>query len=244
MKCWISRSLGASLSFQYCVYGASTWARSATLAASSRAASRSSQAAWASRTAVSGVGVAADAAGTAAKTDRHHTKAAAMRAPWRVRTRGCVGMADRFWQSCPPVGRLRAVLDSPSLRGLLQSPSQDTIGGGRGQPRGRIAAICRCSSAFLSHLVGRRQSWRQSAKFNPRLVNPSLRIARASSIRTGLCWRKACSGPDEMRDFIAEVQSYEGRSDRPEPNSKGSMQFHSELFARASRSDASSRNRS
>ena len=37
----------------------------------------------------------------------------------------------------------------------------------------------------------------------------------------------------EMRDFIAECQSYEGKNaHRVEPNSAGSMQFYSEIYRR------------
>ncbi len=40
--------------------------------------------------------------------------------------------------------------------------------------------------------------------------------------------------PGEMRDFIKECQSFEGKaSDRSEPNSKGTMQFYSEIFRRS-----------
>jgi ectoine hydroxylase-related dioxygenase (phytanoyl-CoA dioxygenase family) len=39
---------------------------------------------------------------------------------------------------------------------------------------------------------------------------------------------------NEMRDFIAECHSFEGKAkDRAEPNSKGSMQFYSELFRKS-----------
>ena len=38
----------------------------------------------------------------------------------------------------------------------------------------------------------------------------------------------------EMRDFIAECHSFEGRAtERAEPNSRGSMQFYSELFRKS-----------
>jgi len=39
--------------------------------------------------------------------------------------------------------------------------------------------------------------------------------------------------PSEMRDFIAECQSFEGRSNGREPNSKGSMQFYSQIFRKS-----------
>ena len=65
-------------------------------------------------------------------------------------------------------------------------------------------------------------------------VGQSVAADRAQAFdQNGFVLAKGMFSPEEMRDFIAEVQSYEGRSGRPEPNSKGSMQFHSELFRKS-----------
>lgn len=52
--------------------------------------------------------------------------------------------------------------------------------------------------------------------------------------RDGYVVARGLFSADEMRDFIAECHSFEGRAkDRAEPNSKGSMQFYSELFRKS-----------
>ena len=52
--------------------------------------------------------------------------------------------------------------------------------------------------------------------------------------RDGFIVARGMFKPEEMRDFIAECHSFEDKgSGRPEPNSKGSMQFYSEIFRRS-----------
>lgn len=52
--------------------------------------------------------------------------------------------------------------------------------------------------------------------------------------RDGFVVARGMFGADEMRDFIAACQSFEGKAaDRAEPNSRGAMQFYSELFRKS-----------
>jgi ectoine hydroxylase-related dioxygenase (phytanoyl-CoA dioxygenase family) len=52
--------------------------------------------------------------------------------------------------------------------------------------------------------------------------------------RDGYVVARGMFSANEMRDFIAECHSFEGKAkDRAEPNSKGSMQFYSELFRKS-----------
>jgi Phytanoyl-CoA dioxygenase (PhyH) len=52
--------------------------------------------------------------------------------------------------------------------------------------------------------------------------------------RDGFVVSRGLFSADEMRDFIAECHSFEGKAkDRAEPNSRGSMQFYSELFRKS-----------
>ena len=52
--------------------------------------------------------------------------------------------------------------------------------------------------------------------------------------RDGYIVSRGMFTPTEMRDFIAECWSFEVKgSHRPEPNSKGTMQFYSEIFRRS-----------
>ncbi len=52
--------------------------------------------------------------------------------------------------------------------------------------------------------------------------------------RDGYVVSRGMFSADEMRDFIAECQSFEGKAtDRVEPNSRGAMQFYSELFRKS-----------
>jgi ectoine hydroxylase-related dioxygenase (phytanoyl-CoA dioxygenase family) len=54
--------------------------------------------------------------------------------------------------------------------------------------------------------------------------------------RDGYIVSRGMFSPEEMREFIAECQSFEGKApDRPEPNSKGSMRFYSEIFRKSER---------
>jgi hypothetical protein len=66
-------------------------------------------------------------------------------------------------------------------------------------------------------------------------VRPSDAAQRASQFeREGYVVARNMFTPAEMRDFIQACQSFEGKeADRPEPNSKGSMQFYSEIFRRS-----------
>lgn len=52
--------------------------------------------------------------------------------------------------------------------------------------------------------------------------------------RDGYVVSRGLFTPEEMRDFIQECQGFENKaSERTEPNSKGTMQFYSELFRRS-----------
>jgi len=51
--------------------------------------------------------------------------------------------------------------------------------------------------------------------------------------RDGYVVARSLFSPSEMRDFVDECRSFEGKSEQPEPNSKGQMQFYSQLFRRS-----------
>ncbi len=72
----------------------------------------------------------------------------------------------------------------------------------------------------------------ESIRADKQTSDASERIAQFE--RDGFVVSRGMFTPEEMRDFIAECHSFEGKAaDRAEPNSKGAMQFYSEIFRRS-----------